>query len=408
MQLPWQKNDKKQVTPDISLYTRTVAGELAPVIRGITSKHDSITTDFFAGKPNENGLAPLTALKAWENPATKSWQIEQWTFLPPGYIAPGAKESYRKETLARLGACFFDALHECSAFQVGQEQAGAVKTPAPDAEWQEITHWRKAADDAFQACEQQGLVHPCANGQILTASTGFFDQAAFRLAAKSAPMNIENIIVPASALLTRAAANESECTAIATQTNDKSKIFAAYAAVIEAGNELKKATSKMFENKIDHKLLRVDKAKDITDAFVILALSPVASLAYIVGDPGLFPGRAFNKRMAAFNKAAAALPDKEDRDLCAVFAENAAYAFWMQSAKDEYALCFESAKSVERSLPYLEKAAAVKGLGGSDLETLKTAFLKDGYKNESFSYLIRNTWETTKTRLESRQRAFAP
>ena|GEM_PF-2916173 len=146
---------------------------------GCTEFRSEITT-------RDNG-ATLCWEQAWQNPATNRWMVEEHFVTAAG---PG-----ELRTLWAQGVSFFDALHECAAFENfklrdGFENFDGRATIATDIlgdpDIIAIPHYLSACKDAGQAWDDKNFPLPTVGGHVLTnGESVYLDQEARAAAKKS-------------------------------------------------------------------------------------------------------------------------------------------------------------------------------------------------------------------------------
>lgn len=180
---PFSRKKDKPFVNKIALYSEMPGNEdLRDDLKAIKGARESFATDFLAD-PERPGVSI-------RHQAEYDRDKDIWNLVAVLRIGKeaGLEPGVRRETLAKTSS-FFNTLHWCSALQAamekGADQSIAATPEESKEDWQDFKHWRVVAEEAGQACDMSGVVHPCANGKPLT--DGHFSEAQLAIARKTKP-----------------------------------------------------------------------------------------------------------------------------------------------------------------------------------------------------------------------------
>ena len=399
-------------------FSQRVDDALKDTVRRIQGKHDHFGTDWMA-YASADGAEPVSErVEAWKHPATGLWKIEHFTHMPGGAI--------QQETVARQGLCFFDALHYCARWQKTEEEKSRQAVGVPGERWESVPHFRKAAEAAGQAIDEDGEAHPCAFGRVLS-DRGWFSEKALTVALKTKKEElgslpevnfVDSMVGDLLASRAPAAADEDE---LITRSIQKRDVINQFRAVIDAGdalvNNLSHAVNIEFKSDFQRgsaltEDFQPDQSKEYFQGSnrstedvprkakarlkTVLTLGLVPAIGYATGNQRYSVNRSFMRLRNEFQMAAEGLPDCAERTTALEFAKATEFAFWMERAALIYNDCQERQRRPEdtkEGVPYIEKAATAVSLGSLEANGLKSEYLAGGVKCEAFKNKIRGTWK---------------
>ncbi len=365
-------------TGKTALLSDSMDAQLAAVMRRIESKHDSFTTDFI-GTINDDGTPAMAVrLEGWRIPETKSWGVNRYTYVP-------ALDAVRQDEETRTGLCFIDALAICARFQSTELALNPDRqiVHIPGKNWENHVHFTKAAEDAGQVIDNNGILKPCAFGRVL--APGLYDQKMLDIAAGTKGMALEALPAGGSHIAGKMLAphlSSSLPGGLAPDLYDRSvnKID-----MIKKFKTVKNSADSLigkFEDDVRNRFMHI-LGRDMDYTF-ILAFSAVATLgiwpACSVARGGIWSTskRSFRILKEAFVKAANELPECREKTLSIDFARAAEGAYWLERA----ALKFDRANAINeatgllaKGLPDVRRAATAMNLGTIDAERLESEYL---------------------------------
>jgi hypothetical protein len=378
-------------------FSQRVDEALKDTVRRIQGKHDRFGTGWMA-YAGADGAEPLSErVEAWQDPATKLWKIERFSHIPGGVT--------KQETVARQGLAFFDALHYCARWQKTEEEKGRQAISVAGKRWEKIPHFRMAAEAAGQAIDEDGEVHPCAFGRVLT-DQGFFSDKALEDALKTEgeelgklpSVNFADGLVGYLLGGTPQAGTEADWLA---QSVKKRDVINQFKAVIDAGEAMAKglehAVSNGFKTDFQDTYIRdVLSTKTKTYMKSALSLGLVPAVGYATGNPRYAVNRAFMLLRNEFQAAVEGLPEQSpEKPLLLDFAKAAEFSFWMERAGHVYQECQERKRSSEdtrEGLPFIEKAGAATGLSPIEVNRLKDEYFAGKVECGLFRNEIMRKW----------------
>ncbi len=387
---------------------------LIGTVLSIAGNHDSFHTHFYGHHGLENNENITERFEAWKNPVTDLWQVDRVVQIP----AKNETDSIlNKEKISGSDLCFFDALHMCSAFELEQREKGRLSYSSSNSGDADDIHWTKAAKSAGQAIDIDGQVHPCAYGRILV--NGNFTQKENSIA-KSSPTPVEQAHHQNQLKKSFAESNALQIIQQSQKSIDVHKNPNAnlasnaqiYNNVIVAGDRLMKDYNKAYY--ADFKPLLAEDMV-ITSMFAMITLGlasfPVVALQHIIHptlalgmftatavtpiawlglNHGIIPHSKMKHSILDFNKAAQNLPNKDDADLCLEFSTAVETGYWLAVAQLNYKNGTNQ-KAIAKTIEYLDKTIAVKGLSLAEGESLKSTFLKSP-RSEDFKDIATKAW----------------
>lgn len=384
----------KQNPQNSSLYSQQVDTDLAAIVLRIEGKDDSFGTDFL-GTPGEKSPA-CVRLEAWKNPLNNLWQVDRYSRVP-------GTDFVKKEIELNPGLCFFDALHYCARFQRVEEELG--KRPVHE-DWQdEITSYRTAAENAGQVIDQNGDVHPCAFGRVLTE--GFFDKNTLTFArktkdeaiTKAAPSVMLSTVLMDDLFKNNFAPNEKHD--LTEFSIKKRELANDLHTAMSAGDNLLEVMSDAVKNHYQNGYKRAfdDPFPMIAKTFSFIA-EPVTGgfhfVKHLRGKTDRYSAtRPYDVAKTAFQRAAMNLPDCLEKSIAQDFLHAANFAFHLEHAAAVYDLCAQEKKpgsAIQAGLPYVEEAAKVKGLNDTETSRLKAEYLQGNMKPGHYLNLVRYAW----------------
>jgi hypothetical protein len=398
-------------------FSQRVDEALRDTVRRIQGKHDHFGTDWMA-YPGADAEPVSERVEAWKHPATGLWKIDHFTHMPGG--------ASQQETVARQGLCFFDALHYCARWQKTEEEKSRHAVGVAGARWESVPHYRKAAEAAGQAIDEDGEAHPCAFGQVLS-DRGWFSEKALADALKTKKEKlgslpdvnfVDSMVGDLLASRTPAAGDENEWIARSVQKRD---VINQFRAVIDAGDAMvnnlshavniefksdfqrKHAVTKDFDPDSSKKAFQNsnNSTEDIqrnTKACLktVLTLGLAPAIGYATGNQRYSVNRSFMRLRNEFQRAAEGLPDCAEKTTALEFAKATEFAFWMERAAVIYNDCQERQRKPEdtrEGVPFVEKAAAAMSLGSLEANGLKGEYLAGSVQCEVFKNKIRDKWK---------------
>ncbi len=375
-----------------TLFTDTVDPSTAETVRRIMGRHDRFATDFIATLDPATGEPVLAIrLEAWRDKDTGAWAIDRLTYVPK-------LDTFDKKTEALPGLCFFDALYHCARFQATQLAVDDERQIAhvPGARWESCISYRDAADAASQVIDAAGIVHPCADGRILT--DGAFDSKAMETAFKTAeqPLAPKDVsaAAPGFAGSFLAVNRPLGVPAVADRLQKYSEKRRALDETQAAINNLDAVISAAFrmENALYHlEFLASERNASTISAILTLGLAP--AIGYLRGNERYTPGRFISGLKRQFEKSVRRLEDSPEKTLMADFVKAAESTFWLERAAriihNDNQLGRHSRKTVEKAMGLIELGAAAIGLSPLDTGRLKDEFLDPCFKPGTFLAKLR-------------------
>jgi hypothetical protein len=387
------KNGSQSFTPVI--FTSTVDERLKKTVSGIAAQHDGFATDLIGLKGDEGHIIMGIYLAAWQDASTKLWGIDRYTYVP-------ALDTIEKKVEAMPGLCFFDALYHCARFQATELSMNGKTIIGDVSDYTDAVHFSIAADKAGQVIDQDGKVHPCAFGRILTEGSFTRDQIQCARITKKAEMVIVNqpgrplVRDLLDSLLTSQKENTAGNTDLIVGYDNRRTLANNFRQARKNGDILLQRIGTCIEHefKAGSKYTSDSDCPKWFKTVITLGINPV--IQFSQGNPDYNLVTAFKFASYRFKKSVEALPDCQEKELVREFAHAANAAFWLERAarvyQNNHAKLDKSSRPIRNATRFIDSAGSIMGLEAVDISRLKAEYLEGKFEIGKFYTTLKNKW----------------
>jgi hypothetical protein len=384
------------------LFSDTVDEQTAMMVRRIAGNHDRFATDFI-GVVDPDGTVTVAIRLEARQVADGSWAIDRFTYVP-------SINSFKQESEARPGLCFFDALSHCARFQA-TELAGHNRRQiitVPRDRWADVASCRDAAAGAFQIIDDNGYAQPCAEGRILT--DGLYSMEAMETAYKTKNINSN---LPAVQTVTGMPRIVSELLAVNRSMIGPRDLVARYNQKMTENNEHREWVQKLEATSLAADKLRKGvsllterKFKTCPNSFVTYATLGIAPILlrkqghedYTVDGHLFMLKKQFQDSVWAIDHAPLQSLGRE-------FAKNAESTFWLERAlrilKDDREPGQHSDSAVTRAMECFNRAALVSEWNDMDTERVMAECFGQKFEPMTFVRELEKSWKIYNLNVQS-------